>query len=314
MAIELATLFVSYDRVALRWALTEAAPGGVTFEVLRSGNALTGFEVVGRTRNIVYLDQVNLMGKSRPTYYKVRATIGAQEVESNVADLGAPPDDTVLRLQRRERFQLAKFDGFPAMLYSRRRSGARCPRCVGNPAQGSMGIECAMCFGTGFKGGYYPPMPLYVARQSLEQDGANLTENYVKESSTANFWTSNWAIVVPEDVLIEMTPPNRVWRVTGAQRTERRLAEIRQLLTVSEADKGSAVYRVPIPDFAFPAREEIFMFDWSEPPRDFDTLFQERLEAYVEDQDARDPDEPEAQSPGPGGAPRKRNPATGHYS
>lgn len=314
MAIRLQVIFASFDRVALRWSVEPAVTSPVRFEVRRSGNAETGYETIGSTESVVFIDKVSLSGKFRPTFYQIRAVIGTETVESNVAGLQAPPNDDVLRLQRRERFKLAKYDGVPALLYTRRRTGPPCPRCTPSREEGDMGVDCEICYGTGFKGGYYPPLPIYVANQALMTQGSNLTETHVKDNSHANLWTSNWTIVSPEDVIIEMVPPNHVWTVTGIQRSERRRAAVRQLLTVSEADKGRVVYRLPIPDIQFPAADEIFMFDHADPPRDFDTVFQELIDTYAENQSLRSEAEPTPESTKPGRTSGKRNAATGFYA
>lgn len=313
MAILLEVLFASYDRVAIRWSLDPVANGPVTFEVWRSESAEVGFEKVATTDGVVYIDRVDLMGKFKPAFYQIKAVVDGVKQESKPAGLLAPPNDEVLRLQRRERFKLAKYDGVPALLYSRRRSGEQCPRCVPTREQGDMGVDCMVCFGTGFKEGYYPPLPIYVANQSLMHQGSNLQDTLVKDNSNANLWTSNWTIISPEDVIIEMVPPNYVWTVTGVQRSERRRAGIRQLLTVAQADKGRVIYNLPIPDIRFPAREDIFMFDHADPPRDFDTVFQELIDTYAENQSLRRQEESTPKLPEPSGESGTRNAATGVY-
>jgi hypothetical protein len=315
MQIELRTIFASYDKVALRWSLDEPVRQVVTFEVWRSESSTTGFVRVGVTRSLVWVDRVNLLAKFKPMYYQVRALIANHPAVSNTAAITNAPDETVLRFQRRERFQLGKYDGVPAFVYTRRRTGQVCPRCVGDKEMGDLGVDCMTCFGTGFRGGYYPPVPIYVAHQDLKTEGSNIQQNYVKDSSSTNLWTSNWTIMSPEDVVIEMSPPNQVWRVTGMQKSERFRAPSRQIFTANEADKGHAIYRLPIPDFDWPDRREIFFQDFdNDPPRDFDTMWQERLDAYVQDTDVRDENEPAPQYDQPQGQAGKRNSTTGRYT
>jgi hypothetical protein len=106
-------------------------------------------------------------------------------------------------------------------------------------------------------------------------------EGRVNEVNSSNLWTSNWSIISPEDVVREMVPPNTIWVVTGAQHSDRLRAPVRQLLTANESDKGSPLYRLPLPDFTFPARADIFLFD-HEGEDDFDSLFGRLIDAYLE--------------------------------
>lgn len=313
MKITLTTIFASYDRVAMRWALDEPVRQVVVFEIWRSESSTTGFTRVGVTRSLAWVDRVNLLAKQKPMYYQVRASIATRPVVSNTAAITNAPNEDVLRLQKRERFQLAKYDGVPAFLYTRRRTGRPCSRCVGAKEMGDLGVDCMTCFGTGFEGGYYPPLPIYVAHQDLKTEGSNIQQNYVKESSNTNLWTSNWTIISPEDVLVEMAPPNLIWRITGMQKSQRRQAVSRQLMTANEADKGHAIYHLPIPDFPWPAREEIFFQDF-DAGQDFETIWQERIDAYVQDSDLRGADEPAPHHDQSQGAPGARNTATGRYT
>jgi hypothetical protein len=170
----------------------------------------------------------------------------------------------------------------PAYLYTRRRTGKKCPRCTPeNPSMGEAGVNCTLCFGVGIEGGFYPPLPIYLSKQTLTSKGANLMEGRVNEVNSSNLWTSNWSIISPEDVVREMVPPNTIWVVTGAQHSDRLRAPVRQLLTANESDKGSPLYRLPLPDFTFPARADIFLFD-HEGEDDFDSLFGRLIDAYLE--------------------------------
>lgn len=314
MKIELRTIFASYDKVALRWSIEEPIRQVVTFEVYRSESSTTGFKRVGITQSLSWVDRVNLLAKFKPMYYQVRATISGRPCESNVAAITNAPNQDALRFQKRERFQLAKFDGVPSMLYTRRRTGKPCHRCVGDKELGDFGIDCTICFGTGFDGGYYPPLPIYINHQTLKSEGANLQENLVKEDSTTNLWTSNWTIISPEDILMEMLPPNYLWIITGVQKSTRRGAVIRQIMTANEVDKGQVLYRLPIPDFNWPQRDEIFFQDFGIPSRDFDAIWHERISLYVSDTDLCDSNEPEPYDDQPQGEAGGRNAATGRYS
>ena len=311
MDIELTTLFAAWDRIALRWSLSEPAAGPVTFEVWRSGNAVTGYELITTTPSLAHIDRLVRGSKFEPAFYRIEAVIGDARVRSNVAGLEAEPDVHVLALQKRERFKLAK-DGIETLLFTRRRSGPRCPRCV-IPVQGATAPQCDICYGSGFAGGYYPPLPIYIAPDTLKVEGTQLRQEYVSEASNANLWTSNWTLIDPEDVLIELRPPNHIWYVTSVQRTQRRRKAVRQLLTVNEADPGGPLSRLPVPDLRFPRREELWFFAPVD-GRDFDVVFQEFLDhALRANPIPGHEDEPTLEPPGHRYETGERDPETGLY-
>ena len=316
-AFRLETLFVAFDRIALRWSFAENILFPVRFTLWRSESAAGGFEpVLQNADKLAHVDAISNQSKYKSLYYYCSYVApDGSEVRSNTVSLLNAPNNDVLRLQKRERFKLAKFDGVPAFLFTRRRSGPPCPRCTSTVAPlGDMGIECKLCFGTGMEGGYYRPSPIYVAKQMLTAKGSNLMDNRVKESSNSNMWTSNWTIITPEDVIVEMVPPNTFWRVTGVQLSERYRSAVRQLLTVNEVDHGNVVNFLPIPtDFAFPDRKEVFFQNWED--EDFDAMFARLSDEFSAKNTGAfaAPTTNEQPAPELPRAPGQKDPITGYY-
>jgi hypothetical protein len=311
--IDLDVVFSGYNRVALRWVTNFPMAPGTSYEIWRSETRVTDFERIATTERQVFIDGPNLMGKFKRANYQVRFS----NVNSNIAETAGEPGDDVYRFERRERFQLAKYDGVPAFLYVRRRTGKPCPVCVGAKEHADMGNDCTTCFGVGIAGGYHTPIPIYMKFSSLDTGGSNQQEIMVKDNSSTNLETSNYSILVAGDVVVEAGPPNMVWIVTGTQASARRRSAIKQIFTANEGDRGSALYHLPFPDFPWQDRRDMFFFDWAEPPQDFFTVFEEKVAEYVsriKDQDLRYPDEPAPvvkQHDQPAG---KRNPAKGAFS
>lgn len=313
MELRLRTVYVTFNRVALRWETDEEVPEGLTYTLWRS-ETLTGFEQVAETERQVHVDRVNLLSKNRNVQYQVRVTVNGLELRSNVADLFGPENDDAIRFQKRERFQLAKYDGTPALLYSRRTFGPRCPRCTAVKTAGDMGLNCTRCYGTGFDRGFYPPVPIYVAPHALDNTSSNLEREIIRESSPGQFWTSNWAEIGDGDVIIDQTTPNTIWIVGSVQATARFKHWVRQLFTAKEATRGGPLSNLPVPVFPWPRREEMWAIDHARPPRDFHTVFEELVEAYVQAQDDRRADEPAALRDGPQDPGGNRNPAARYSS
>jgi len=132
----------------------------------------------------------------------------------------------------------------------------------------------------------FPDKKIYLAGEIIHNPHINRRLSdagviFLKHNSNTNEASFDFSIVNPEDVIVEMVPPNIIWRVTGAQMSERRRAPVRQLLTSNEADKGSVISYLPIPtNFEFPHRKKIFMFSWE--GEDFDTMFNRLTDEYNE--------------------------------
>lgn len=282
MTLRLEIAWVTPRWITLRWEYTGEVPLDGPVTVYRSGNALTGFEAVGQTDQVIWIDPVDRLSRFNTWYYRIEGTAGGEAVVSETLLPQDLPDRTVLRLQKRERFQLAKYDGDTVWLYPRRRSGPPCPTCVpkGQPALGELGFQCTTCFGTGVLGGYYPAVPIHWAQLSLTTEGANLMENRVKESNMGgNAWTSNWTLIHPEDLLREAGPPNNFFKVTGIQSSERRGRTVRQIFSYNAVERTQPYYQLPAPDFTYPARESLFFQSWVGP--DCDDLWATAVQTYL---------------------------------
>jgi hypothetical protein len=299
MTLSLEVAWATPRWVSLRWEYTGVAPLQGPVRVYRSNNAVTGFEPVGETSQVVWIDPVDRLSRFNSWYYRVEATTATgAALSSPVATLQDLTDRTVLRLQKRERFQLAKYDGDGVWLYPRRRTGTPCPRCVpqGQAALGELGLQCTVCFNTGIEGGYYPPVPIYWAQQTLHSEGSNLLENRVKDSNNGgNAWTSNWTLVHPEDLLREANPPNNIWKVTGTQASERRGSTLRQIFTFNEVDRSQPYYQLPVPDFTFPDPAALFFQSWDGP--DCDERWAQAIQAYLTTLQPAPPPSPPATPP-----------------
>ena len=83
-------------------------------------------------------------------------------------------------LLRRQRLGLANFTGAPGYLLRRKVYGEVCRACCSEILEQPMSSECAVCYGTGITGGYWPAFPM-----DAEWDGGGpaRTANTSKEAS-----------------------------------------------------------------------------------------------------------------------------------
>lgn len=278
-AIALAVTMVSYDHVALRWSVTPL-PSAAAFDLYRSNNPTTGFELVtSGIDGATYTDLLNLRARFRPVFYMLKGLVDGEEVTSSVVGIEAEPNMTTLVLSKRERFQLAKNDGNAAWLYPKRKWGPKCSVCTTEAAQPLS--FCPRCYGTRYEGGFFPPVPLYVSFKRVTAERGGHQPTHVEERDTNSLWTANWALVSPEDVIIEAGPPNLVWIVEGVSRTAYNRSPLSQTLQVNTVERGHVYYDLPRPAFAWPAHEEIWYESFNDSDKGFDDMWSDRLKAYL---------------------------------
>ena len=89
-------------------------------------------------------------------------------------------------------------------LYQRKYSGERCPQCY-DPVHGrATSPDCAVCYGTGFVGGYTPAFQLYVRLKPTSTVLNVGPQMYVNENSPGA-WTITDVKIVNRDLLIGPT-------------------------------------------------------------------------------------------------------------
>jgi len=73
-----------------------------------------------------------------------------------------PPDLITAELINKQELVLRVKNGKPCALRIRMITGLRCPRCWDEVTLARVDGDCHVCVGTGFMGGYYPPVYKYV--------------------------------------------------------------------------------------------------------------------------------------------------------
>lgn len=282
-AIELMVDMISYDHISLRWNVTPAPAGPVQFEILRSGTPTTGFESVGLSETPLHIDFINMMSRFRPVFYRVRAVIEGQAFESQVAGIDMPPEHTLMVLAKRERFQLAKYDGNPAWLYVRRQWGVKCPVCT-TPTHGPVTDSCTRCYNTGIEGGFFPPVPIYVSFKGLNQERGQHMPTHVDQQRSNQLWTANWAMASSDDVLIEAGAPFLVWNVDSVARSAYNRSFLSQTLVCNTVERGHVYYDLPRPTaFQWPDPvSEVWYESFTPGEPAFDDLWAQRLKIYLD--------------------------------
>ena len=124
-----------------------------------------------------------------------------------------------------------------------------CPNCrtgldkyvpIGSDV-GSEVTDCEYCYGIGLKGGYYPPIDVYMNYLSRQEIRADLLEPV--RISNYLFYMLNYPLLEKED-LVWVETLGKMFRVTQVQYYTYKGIPIKQLFNVSEIGQGHPVYKL----------------------------------------------------------------------
>lgn len=267
------------DELTVSWEVHPVDPVGfdindVEFRVYRSNSPEGPYDLLTETPLVdtfVFVDdQINRRSFWRKFYYKVTATSlsTGRVVESVITrsevNKGAKKRLLVgLEIARRERLLLngigitPGFNGVRCAVFIRRTFGQRCAECFDFILKRDLVEKCTRCYGQHYVGGFFDPIPSAFNFNPSPQivQIANFGE---VQPSEADCWGSNYPLLSPGDMIVE--PTNRRWRVARAHTTEMLRVPIRQILRLTEINRGDVEYLLPIPDesiFEFPEFKEL---------------------------------------------------------
>lgn len=219
------------------------------FFVLRSGDSATGpFDVVAgplRDQYLIRDIQVSLIHKWREYYYKIRVVhvpSGETKEFGPAASLTPAPDLIAAEIIRQEDVLFREFIGRKCWMFTKRTFGPLCS-CYDQTLQRRTRSGHALCFDTGFLGGYLNPVEIFV---QIDPHGKNSNATPMGETQpndTAGRMIS-FPPANPGDILVETE--NRRWRVLGVTPTQRLRSTVRQELRLHEVPKGDIEFELPL--------------------------------------------------------------------
>jgi len=178
--------------------------------------------------------------KFRNSYYIVEAYLPTgQIVKSNLESWHYRRRDRLEKIsaeiQRREYLLLSKFAGVKSYLFKRRTYGLRCHRCWSATQEKVMDDHCPVCFGTSFEGGYFDPLPCFIAYDPTPNE---IIKGYVGriESNLIAGWTISVPEMAADDIIIRTGDWN-VYSISKIQTTELQTNSVRQMLSLSQLSK-----------------------------------------------------------------------------
>lgn len=169
-----------------------------------------------------------------------------QNTRTKLVDLKA------LDIQRREWLLLTKFTGIESYVFRRRTYGERCPNCWNPDTEMVTKDDCQVCFGTSFKGGYFPATKTYI---QYDPTPNSLALDYFGkfESNQIPAWTISYPEMNSFDLVLRK-PDWKMYRINNIGTTELQAVQVRQLLQLIELDKESVEYKLILTDDSiFPA-------------------------------------------------------------
>lgn len=263
--------------VFIQWDVTPDATvsGKFAFEVFRSGSP--GGEwvkiatVIDATNTLddmhaeEHRDGAQLESITRSLYYKVTCVDPAGTfAESLPADLygRVPQDDKQtdqlgpgVRLEKRkfllrrkiirdQTITLRSLNGVKIAVLKRRHFGTRCTYCFDPLTKLNTASRCTKCFGTGWVGGFYPPIFTY-ARFAASGTQTSLAVEGASDMNQNGVTLLNYPLVEEGDILVEPETDVR-WRVAYANPTHLRQLVVHQRITAVELPRSSAEYKVVV--------------------------------------------------------------------
>jgi hypothetical protein len=243
---EFRVVMVEVEALRLYWTIepTSEDIAEYDFSVLRSGSETGPFQLLASGLNFQYVDgEANNYSAERNYFYIVRVT---HKETKKYKDFGPqynqfPTDPVGLELIRKKNVYLRTQTGLPAFLYKKKTFGQYCPNCFDTIKQRVSKTNCEVCFGSGFAGGYWKPIELYVNRAI--PDSVTKTIGFNKTAGNLVVETSNYPIIGAGDFLLFPQTGDR-YRVVSITVHTRMGGPIGQYVNLTEINRSDIEYRV----------------------------------------------------------------------
>lgn len=240
------TTFNTLGNCQLLWKLSEYS-GAPEFYVewARAGSEWT--ELAGPLLGCTYLDTVKRdFGKVADTFYRIRMEVGGNISYSDaVAALGPWNREdfrTAKEICRKETLVIKRM-GRKGLFMRRRDWGDKCPVCRDFDTSEPTQSRCTTCYGTGFVGGYWPPIYMPVLFTKPGDSTTTLTENKnFTQPTIREIRVVAWPRVDTQDMWFDLEADERyVIKVVTAVAEVRNIPII-QHLVIEQLPKSDIVY------------------------------------------------------------------------
>ena len=142
-------------------------------------------------------------------YYQVIAEemlggIAVNRFESPLVDLQVGSQDLVAQyIIDEHNFAFEHVHGIPVFIYKKKTEGSRCTDCWDKVLKRCTNSSCLTCFGTGFVGGYYPPIAAWADIGPTNNDGT-IMEFGIRENNNARWTFTNYPLLQLGDIILDL--------------------------------------------------------------------------------------------------------------
>lgn len=244
---EFQVFMLEIEALRLAWTIkpTSEDLNDYSFSVLRSGGPDGPWKLIAEDLDGFHLrdDSVNLYSHTRKYFYVLRVTDkrNHKHVDYGPRQLDFLPDSVGLELIRKKNVYLRTQTGMPVLLYVRKTFGQRCPNCWDEMKQRCSKAHCEVCYNTGFLGGYWKPVEMYINEMTPKQEPASVQG----QSSSINIQieTSNFPDISSSDLIVYPQTGKR-FRVANKTKNTRLGSIISQFVAITSVNPSDIDYLI----------------------------------------------------------------------
>ena len=246
----------SFDYWTISWTIQETGENvdNFTFDIYRA-NSTEGpwVRIASGLTDFSYQDtSIKFFKPSEVYFYKVEVQdIYSQErVLYDVIGraIYRAPDNIALAVFHDETIYLERVVNNPEIyVLVKKRSGTRCTNCWDSVRRQPTKTKCNVCYGTGYEGGFYDPVPvkycLLSGRSTLESY-AEMADVSDEKFSPTQLWIQNSPIMHSGDLIIDSL--NNRYEINQVIPTTKNWYVLRQILTVNLLPQSHILYTYDI--------------------------------------------------------------------
>ena len=203
--------------------------------------------------NIYYEDySVNLLNDNIEYYYRIKIihkNSGAYSF-SNVARFVTSPMENISFWLKwtYDKYLRDVVTGDGYFLLKKKHTGQLCEN-YDDIRGGCRNSRCTTCWGTGFTGGYYPPIPIafsYIGPGNRQEQPDRA--GFINNDLPNQLWTSSYPILDVGDLIVGRLASGGRYRVTSVTRVAKNEFIVSQRFTMQELSPTDLVQRLEIKD------------------------------------------------------------------
>lgn len=234
----------SLTSIYIEWSLA-----GDTFIVYRSTSPTDDFEIIAQNvTQPFYTDSaVDFFDENIRYYYKVEGYHGGTMVSQDGPETLTYNimDGIANKVIQESSIALRMMNNPPVFFLLKRRIGVPCPDCYNPITKRPKYANCPTCHGTGYIGGYHPPIISRISQDVSQLIMASGEGDADKtEFSPVNAWILNAPLLYPEDVMVDIL--DQRYKVVSVSRRTKSQYVIRQLLQLAPLEKGHPAYGIDV--------------------------------------------------------------------